>query len=208
MGSKWVIGGVLAVVFSAGAAAGAVLQQASQTRREPQFDNEDVRVWKSIVMPNQPLTLHRHEHGRTIVALKGGKLDIVDAKGQTKQTMNWESGKGLAGCRSGRRAARRPRSREGTDRGHGRRDAQVKLPASVCVALFWRPPGRRPFAARRRGRPPANAATPFDVTEKSIEELQRAMQARDVTSRQLVDLYLARIEAYDKQGPALNAIVA
>jgi hypothetical protein len=93
MGSKWVIGGVLAVVFSAGAAAGAVLQQASQTRREPQFDNEDVRVWKSIVMPNQPLTLHRHEHGRTIVALKGGKLDIVDAKGQTKQTMNWESGK-------------------------------------------------------------------------------------------------------------------
>ena len=93
MRSKWMIGGVLAVVFSAGAAGGAVLQQASQTRREPQFDNEEVRVWKSIVMPNQPLTLHRHEHGRTIVALKGGKLDIVDAKGQTKQKMNWESGK-------------------------------------------------------------------------------------------------------------------
>jgi len=50
-------------------------------------------VWKSIILPNQPLSLHRHEHGRTIVALKGGKLDIVDAKGQTKQTMNWESGK-------------------------------------------------------------------------------------------------------------------
>ena len=48
----------------------------------------------------------------------------------------------------------------------------------------------------------------FDVMEKSIEELQRAMQAGEVTSRQLVDLYLARIEAYDKQGPALNAIVA
>ena len=93
MRSKWMIGGVLAVVFSAGAAAGAVLQQASQTRREPQFDNEEVRVWKSIVMPNQPLTLHRHEHGRTIVVLKGGALDIVDAKGQTKQKMNWESGK-------------------------------------------------------------------------------------------------------------------
>jgi len=93
MRSKWTIGGVLAVVFSAGAAAGAVLQQASQTRREPQFDNEEVRVWKSIVMPNQPLTLHRHEHGRTIVVLKGGALDIVDAKGQTKQKMNWESGK-------------------------------------------------------------------------------------------------------------------
>ena len=44
-------------------------------------------------MPNQPLTLHRHEHGRTIVALKGGTLDVVDAKGQTKTKMTWESGK-------------------------------------------------------------------------------------------------------------------
>jgi len=34
------------------------------------------------------------------------------------------------------------------------------------------------------------------------------MRAGGVTSRMLVDLYLARIEAYDKQGPALNAIVA
>ena len=36
--------------------------------------------------------------------------------------------------------------------------------------------------------------------EKSIEELQAAMQAGEVTSRQLVDIYLARIAAYDKQG--------
>ena len=56
-------------------------------------------------------------------------------------------------------------------------------------------------------RPPADPpSTSFDVMEKSIEELQRALQAHEVTSRQLVDLYLARIEAYDKQGPALNAI--
>ena len=68
-------------------------QSALQTRREPQFENEHVRVWKSIIMPNQPLSLHRHEHGRTIVALKGGTLDVVDPKGQTKTKMNWESGK-------------------------------------------------------------------------------------------------------------------
>ena len=94
MRSKWMTVGLLAVVFSAGAAAGAVLQQqAAQTRREPQFENEHVRVWKSIILPNQPLTLHRHEHGRTIVALKGGTLDVVDPKGQTKTKMTWESGK-------------------------------------------------------------------------------------------------------------------
>jgi beta-alanine degradation protein BauB len=92
---KWLAIGTLAVViFAAGAAAGAALQQqASQTRREPQFENEHVRVWKSIILPNQPLALHRHEHGRTIVALKGGTLDVVDGKGQTKTKMTWESGK-------------------------------------------------------------------------------------------------------------------
>jgi Asp-tRNA(Asn)/Glu-tRNA(Gln) amidotransferase A subunit family amidase len=46
----------------------------------------------------------------------------------------------------------------------------------------------------------------FDPMEKSIEELQRSMQAGEVTSRQLVEIYLARIAAFDKQGPTLNAI--
>ena len=48
----------------------------------------------------------------------------------------------------------------------------------------------------------------FDVTEKSIEDLQKAMQEGQVSSRQLVELYLERIAAYDLRGPALNAIVA
>jgi hypothetical protein len=83
---------VLTIVFSAGVAVGA-LQQASQTRREPQFENEHVRVWKSIIQPNQPLALHRHDHGRTIVALKGGTLDVVDDKGRTIKKVTWEAGK-------------------------------------------------------------------------------------------------------------------
>ena len=93
MRSKWLTGVIITLVFAAGVAVGALQQQASGTRREPQFENEHVAVWKSIIMPNQPLALHRHELGRTIVALKGGSLDIVDAKGQTKQTMKWETGK-------------------------------------------------------------------------------------------------------------------
>jgi amidase len=57
---------------------------------------------------------------------------------------------------------------------------------------------------------PSRAQSPaaFDVMEKTIAELQDAMAAGKVTSRQLVEEYLARIAAYDKQGPALNAIVA
>jgi Asp-tRNA(Asn)/Glu-tRNA(Gln) amidotransferase A subunit family amidase len=52
------------------------------------------------------------------------------------------------------------------------------------------------------------ALSAFDVMEKSIEDLQKAMQDQQITSRDLVELYLARIDAYDQRGPALNAIIA
>jgi hypothetical protein len=90
MNGRW-IGAALALAGTF--AVGVVTGQQTGTRREPQFENSEVRVWKSIIMPNQPLALHRHDHGRTIVALKGGTLDVVDAKGSTVQKMNWESGK-------------------------------------------------------------------------------------------------------------------
>jgi hypothetical protein len=83
----------LAAVFAAGVAAGAAPQQVTATRREPQFENDSVQVWKSIIMPRQPLALHRHELGRAIVVLKGGSLDIVNEKGETKKTLKWETGK-------------------------------------------------------------------------------------------------------------------
>lgn len=92
MRAMYVGSGVLAATFAASLGA-AALQQAAQTRREPQFDNDHVRVWKSIIEPNQPLALHRHDHGRTIVALKGGTLDVVDGQGKTLSRLTWESGK-------------------------------------------------------------------------------------------------------------------
>lgn len=49
---------------------------------------------------------------------------------------------------------------------------------------------------------------PFDVLEKTIPELQAAMTGGGVTSRELVEQYLARIAAYDDRGPALNAMIA
>jgi hypothetical protein len=92
MQSKLIMSGRVALVFAAGVAVGA-WQQTGQSRREPQFENEEVKVWKSIIMPNQPLALHRHDHGRTIVALKGGTLDVVDGQNRTMKTMTWETGK-------------------------------------------------------------------------------------------------------------------
>ncbi len=55
--------------------------------------------------------------------------------------------------------------------------------------------------------PNAVAAQSFDVVEASIADIHAAMRAGDLTARQLVQSYLDRIEAYDKQGPALNAII-
>ncbi len=49
--------------------------------------------------------------------------------------------------------------------------------------------------------------TPFSVEETTIAQIHAALRARQLTCRALVDAYLKRIDAYDKQGPSLNAIV-
>jgi Asp-tRNA(Asn)/Glu-tRNA(Gln) amidotransferase A subunit family amidase len=53
----------------------------------------------------------------------------------------------------------------------------------------------------------AAAQQPFRVEESTIAEIHAAMGAGRLTCRGLVDRYLARIDAYDKTGPALNALV-
>lgn len=55
----------------------------------------------------------------------------------------------------------------------------------------------------------ASLGTPADfaVEEATIAQIHQAMEAGRLTSRQLVELYLARIEAYDKQGPAINSLI-
>jgi Asp-tRNA(Asn)/Glu-tRNA(Gln) amidotransferase A subunit family amidase len=47
----------------------------------------------------------------------------------------------------------------------------------------------------------------FDVTETTIAEVHAAMRAGTLTCRELVSAYLRRIEAYDRNGPALNALI-
>lgn len=54
----------------------------------------------------------------------------------------------------------------------------------------------------------AQAPAPrFDVVEASIADVHAALGAGTVTCRGLVRDYLARIDAYDKNGPAINAII-
>jgi Asp-tRNA(Asn)/Glu-tRNA(Gln) amidotransferase A subunit family amidase len=54
---------------------------------------------------------------------------------------------------------------------------------------------------------PAQVAAPFDVVEATIAQVHDAMRAGRLTCRELVDAYIRRINTYDKNGPAINAIV-
>jgi quercetin dioxygenase-like cupin family protein len=67
-------------------------EQPSSTQRIPQFENSHVKVWRSAIVPNAPLPLHRHDHGRVIIALQGGTMKIESESG-TSETHVWETGK-------------------------------------------------------------------------------------------------------------------
>ena len=53
----------------------------------------------------------------------------------------------------------------------------------------------------------AKEAVPFHLMEATIAETAAALEAGTVTSEGLVNMYLSRIAAYDKQGPSINAMI-
>ena len=74
-----------------------------------------------------------------------------------------------------------------------------KLLTAVCLlplVLYAGP------AERQAGKPGR-----FQIEEADIAQVHAAMKAEQLTCRDLVGQYLKRIEAFDKKGPALNAIV-
>ena len=59
------------------------------------------------------------------------------------------------------------------------------------------------LTAHTQSAPPAR----FALEETSIAQIDAALRNGSLTCRSLVEQYLRRIDAYDKNGPALNAIV-
>ena len=81
-----------ALLMLGGAAVGDSAEPAKvKTERIPQFENDEVKVWKSVVLPDTPLPLHRHEHPRVIIALVGGTMKVVQQDG-TQEVHPWRSG--------------------------------------------------------------------------------------------------------------------
>jgi amidase len=85
-----------------------------------------------------------------------------------------------------------------------RQITRVAFVAAVATAFGASAAGPARLPVQRA---PAASEASFDVVEKTITELQDAMAARTVSSRQLVAAYLARVAAYDQEGPRLNAMV-
>ncbi|HAD12506.1 MAG TPA: amidase [Saprospirales bacterium] len=56
---------------------------------------------------------------------------------------------------------------------------------------------------------PSSSAAPgkFDLNETTIADLQKQMASGERTARQIAQLYLDRIQAIDKNGPAINAVI-
>jgi amidase len=96
----------------------------------------------------------------------------------------------------------------------------VRLPHLIAAFTLTSPfsiaqqqPAPPPHPARetpstRGHQVPVRSSRLLDVVERTISDSQEAMKEGRVSSRGLVDAYLARIEAYDRRGPRLNAIAA
>ena len=77
----------------------------------------------------------------------------------------------------------------------------VRLVAALAVAVLLT------GLTGRAQRPASPQTSRFDVVEKTIFDMKNAMDAGQVTSRQLVEQYLSRIKAYDQDGPKINAFI-
>ena len=75
----------------------------------------------------------------------------------------------------------------------------VRRAAALCAAAL--------VAPALSAQPAQPLSPPFDVVEATIAEIHSAIRSGSLTCANLVEQYLRRIEAYDRNGPALNAII-
>ena len=79
-----------------------------------------------------------------------------------------------------------------------RRDSLKPTAAATAGAII---------SAERLAAQTTTPAAEFDLSEITLDALQRGLASRKFTSRQLVEQYMARINAVDKAGPAVNAVI-
>src|SRR5450432_2602137 len=53
----------------------------------------------------------------------------------------------------------------------------------------------------------SSAAPQVDLEELTIDDIQKGFQSGQFTAQSLTEAYLARIDAIDRHGPAVNAVI-
>jgi len=86
--------------------------------------------------------------------------------------------------------------------------AGARVACGIAVAGALIAAGRMVPSAQRATPATTAPAGGVDVVERTIPELQAEMTAGRTTARAIAGAHLARIAAYDKQGPAINAMIA
>src|SRR5207237_1736293 len=93
------------------------------------------------------------------------------------------------------------RNREGLDR----RSLFRYGAAGGALALASNLPGRSPSPPSAP--PAAGVAAPFPLEEATFDDLQQKLGSGEETARSLVEKYLARIDALDRNGPGLGSVL-
>lgn len=71
------------IIFAFVLLASSLIASDETTYRVLQFENEQVRVWKTVIAPHQPLNMHRDDLPRVVVPLKGGDYKKIEEDGST-----------------------------------------------------------------------------------------------------------------------------
>lgn len=88
---------------------------------------------------------------------------------------------------------------------------RLRLPMPIharWLAAAWLLASAWPVQAQRVSAQRVSAQRVIDLDAATIPEINAAFDAGTLTSVQLVSRYLARIAAYDRQGPAIRAVLA
>jgi amidase len=85
-----------------------------------------------------------------------------------------------------------------------RRDFLSLVPKGAALAGLAAPFDLGVPASGQRG---GTGTAAFELDEITIDELQRAMQTGRYTARRIAELYLGRIEALNRRGPELRAVI-
>jgi len=58
------------------------LANACETKRKVFIDNQETKVWETVVCPNQRLPFHTHQHARVVIPNQTGTLKVIYRSGK------------------------------------------------------------------------------------------------------------------------------